>query len=646
MTTLEDEIDIDPTILDDQPGSHQSNVQNDDDLDGYKPASKLEAILLTISGATARHLEQEKSKEPGLMALTKKLRTFSPNVIKEAIDESTLNHLLQAQDNILQKSKVGHYRQITPPTYGTDQVLSKPEILLLNEIPSYKVDGINEAGLILESINELVEDRKTKKLLAKLLLKKFSLAGDTRRLWLQAKLRKPEHLINMENVYSTISKWDNLINSQQYKARLLADNKIWDGRTPLEDHLLEVFNLAERAIEDDEPNESIFRFLALEGYLVRLPAPARQLVRNQISGREKLIGKKLSPDEIYNFITTSLANEIWLHTKNAGSKGASIHQLCSDQVDQPQLSPIIDSAVNDDCFELSSSQQRKNLFNTLSAKISANLNSKLDKSINNQMKLIKDEVLSTSQMVNSQSQQIHQLTNLALQNQNKVPAQLQNPSIQKPNQQRNNLISNQIKTIPMPKNQMSFADSQCIVHPNFIHTNKNCFSQMKKQFKEQNCIIHPNGNHTNSQCLLQTHTITIDDAKCDLHPNGFHTKSQCRMKQSVNTFKPKSNGFKPQPLFVNLNNQQNTNKSILKKRGGPLPGSKEERDYLNRCWRCGLPASLEAKQAMIAQGWIIPDTRPHIAKDCTLYNANDPIGFHVCRDCGSGFHTECKNKKQ
>jgi len=90
-------------------------------------------------------------------------------------------------------------------------------------------------------------------------------------------------------------------------------------------------------MEDDEPNQDIFRYLVIEGYLVRLPTSSRQLVRNQIKGREKLLGRQMSPDEIYKFITNSLSNEIWLHTKAAGNKGATVHQLYSAQ--QPNYNP-------------------------------------------------------------------------------------------------------------------------------------------------------------------------------------------------------------------------------------------------------------------------------------------------------------------
>ena len=380
-TTVVDEIDVDPTDMDFSQENHQQEMTFENGLKPVQPASALEGVLITLAGTQARILSQEKNKEPALEALTNKLRSFTPNVIKDAIDASTVDHLVQAQDNLLQKSKVGHYREVRPPVYGTDQTWQKLELQQISEIPSYKADGINEAGFILESINELVENKKTKNLLAKLILKKFSSAGDTRRLWLQVRLRKPEHLIDMDNIFSTISRWDNLINCQQYKAKLLSESRIWDGKSAIEDSLLEVYYLAERSIEDDEPNQDIFRYLVLEGYLARLPPSSRQLVRNQISGREKLLGRQMSPDDIYKFITISLSNEIWLHTKAAGNKGATVHQLHSAQPDYNPEPSIILNDSQEENPEFSSHQQRKDLFNTLSAKISANINDKLSTQI-------------------------------------------------------------------------------------------------------------------------------------------------------------------------------------------------------------------------------------------------------------------------
>ena len=98
-TTVRDEIDIDTTDMELPSDTQQPEVSSGTGLQVLQPASALEGILVTLAETQARYLAQEKNKEPGLEALTNKLRTFTPNVIKEAIDQSTINHLLQAQDN-------------------------------------------------------------------------------------------------------------------------------------------------------------------------------------------------------------------------------------------------------------------------------------------------------------------------------------------------------------------------------------------------------------------------------------------------------------------------------------------------------------------------------------------------------------------
>ena len=643
-STVHDEIEPDPTDFTSQPETKHQETMPENTLKQVHPSSALEGILLTMAGTQARHLQQDKIKDPGLEALQIKLRSFTPNVIKEAIDASTLDHLLQAQDNLLQKSKIGYYKEVKPPICGTQETWDKMELQLLSEIPSYKPDGINEAGVILESINELVEHKKSKKLLAKLILKKFASSGDSRRLWLQTRLRQPEHLIDMENVFATVSKWDNLINCQQYKSKLLTESRVWDGKSPLEDALLEVYHLATRSMEDDEPNQDIFRYLVIEGYLVRLPTSSRQLVRNQITGREKLLGRQMNPDEIYKFITSSLSNEIWLHTKAAGNKAATVHQLYSAQQPNYNTESVTLNDSQKENQEFGSHQQRKDLFNTLSAKISANITDKLSNTIHSQINEMKDDILNTSNLLNSQTQQIHQLTNIALQTKNNIPVQQQNSSFPKTNKNWNTKKQTDSKpAIPMNK-QTSFDEAQCVVHPQFRHRNKDCFTQITKQFGDQNCVIHSGGNHSNSQCIQQNRKNPKDDTKCDLHPNSSHTNSQCRAKLSTTTHQQPFRIIKPQtPLFVNLTKPQQQAQPNKPKRGGPKPGSKEEQQYFNRCWRCGLPATMEAKQTMLADGWKFPDVNPHRAKDCPIYNTNDAIGFHVCSKCDCGFHTDCKN---
>ena len=643
-TTVVDEIDVDPTDIDFSQENQQQEMTSETGLKPLHPASALEGVLITLAGTQARILSQEKNKDQALEALTNKLRSFTPNVIKDAIDASTVDHLVQAQDNLLQKSKVGHYREVRPPVYGTEQTWQKIELQQISEIPSYKADGINEAGFILESINELVENKKTKGLLAKLILKKFSSAGDSRRLWLQSRLRKPEHLIDMDYIFATISRWDNLIDCQQYKSKLLNESRIWDGKSPLENCLLEVYYLAERSLEDESPNPNIFRYLVLEGYLSRLPSSSRQMVRNQINGREKLLGRQLTPDDIYKFITISLSNEIWLHTKAAGNRGATIHRLHSTQPDYiPEQSSIVEDS-QEDHQEYSSHQQRKEMFNTLTAKISANINDKLSNAIDSQMKQMKDEILNTSNLLNSQTQQIHQLTNIALQSQNNIPGKQRNPPVPKTNKQWNPKKQSDLKPTLITNKQTSFAEAQCIVHPNFKHQNKDCFTQITKQFGDQKCVIHNDSNHSNSQCILQNRKTVMDDTKCDLHPNSSHSNSQCRAKKSTSTPAQQFQVIKPQsPLFAKWPNTKKPNYQNQRKRGGPQPGSKEEQQYQNRCWRCGLPSTLEAKETMTAAGWTLPEILPHRAMSCPIYSTNDPIGFHVCDKCHCGFHTTCKN---
>ena len=133
-STVRDEIEPDPTDFEFQPETKHQEAMPENTLKQVKPSSALEGILLTIAGTQARHLQQEKIKDPGLEALQTKLRSFTPNVIKEAIDASTLDHLLQAQDNLLQKSKIGYYKEVKPPVCGTQETWDKMELQLISEI--------------------------------------------------------------------------------------------------------------------------------------------------------------------------------------------------------------------------------------------------------------------------------------------------------------------------------------------------------------------------------------------------------------------------------------------------------------------------------------------------------------------------------
>ena len=161
-----------------------------------------------------------------------------------------------------------------------------------HEIPDFKKDNKEDAFLILQEINDLVHQKKSKKLLIKLLLKKFDQAEQTRRTWLQTRLRQSINDVDLSHIYKTILSWDNVIDIEKSKTKLLHPKAVWNGHQPLQDFLLEVYALTKNTLDDYEDNEDkkiLFRYLCLEGYLARLPPCTHEMVKNRIRTRSKLL---------------------------------------------------------------------------------------------------------------------------------------------------------------------------------------------------------------------------------------------------------------------------------------------------------------------------------------------------------------------
>ena len=308
------------------------------DLKLLHPDSQLEGILLTLA-AISHQSSKGKSTDPALKALQQKTKTFTPNYIKQAITESTANKFLEVQDEFTNKIQTSSYKDIQPPTFGLEEQWSKTELVQIHEIPDFKKDNKEDAFLILQEINDLVHQKKSKKLLIKLLLKKFDQAEQTRRTWLQTRLRQSISDVDLSHIYKTILSWDNVINIEKSKTKLLHPKAVWNGHQPLQDFLLEVYALTKNTLDDYEENEDkkiLFRYLCLEGYLARLPPSTHEMVKNGIRTRSKLLKTQMDPDQIFTYITSNLADDIRMHIKTPSTSSARIHKLQSYSIKHEQ----------------------------------------------------------------------------------------------------------------------------------------------------------------------------------------------------------------------------------------------------------------------------------------------------------------------
>ena len=185
MQFVADGIAMDPSNHDEVGVNQVQDSPPEHDLQLIHPDSQLEGILLTLSLIISRQSSKGESTDPALKALQQKTKTFTANTIKKAISESTVNKFLEVQDEFNNKIQTSSYRDIQPPTFGLEEQWSKSELAQIHDIPDFKKDNKEDAFFILEEINDLVHQKKSKKLLIKLLLKKFDQAEQTRRTWLQ-----------------------------------------------------------------------------------------------------------------------------------------------------------------------------------------------------------------------------------------------------------------------------------------------------------------------------------------------------------------------------------------------------------------------------------------------------------------------------
>ena len=83
---------------DKEQGTNTNQTQHG--LAPVQTSSPLEGILLTLAGGLAETMAMAKdsAKDPNISALQQKIKTFSANNIKGAIDKSSVNTVLQAQE--------------------------------------------------------------------------------------------------------------------------------------------------------------------------------------------------------------------------------------------------------------------------------------------------------------------------------------------------------------------------------------------------------------------------------------------------------------------------------------------------------------------------------------------------------------------